>query len=159
MKHNGETNAAFREVRSDIQITSISLSDFADLATRSDCYKCQLDFVPANTPMTYISQSGTKDVRTYGLAMKKDNVQLRDMLMYNEADLKTIVDNGIEALRTKEQREERKEIQAEATREVVGVDDLHPLPYDEDRGEGEIKGMGQPKIAGLEGIEFDTGNS
>lgn len=86
-------------------------------------------------------------------------MQLRDMLMYNEADLKTIVDNGIEGLRTKEQQEERQEIQAEATKEVVGVDELRPLSPDEDRGEGEIKGMNQPKIAGLEGIEFDTGNS
>lgn len=100
-----------------------------------------------------------QDVRTYGLAMKKDNVQLRDMLMYNEADLKTIVDNGIEGLRTKEQQEERREIQAESTKEVIGVDAMRPLTPDEDRGEGEIKGMYQPKIAGLDGIEFDTGNS
>lgn len=90
--------------------------------------------------------------------MKKDNVQLRDMLMFNEADLKTVVDNGIDGLRTREQKQERAEIQAEATREVVGVDDMHPEVRDEDRGEGEIKGMYQPKIAGLEGIEFDTGN-
>lgn len=91
--------------------------------------------------------------------MKKDNVQLRDMLMFNEADLKTVVDDGIDGLRTREQKQERAEIQAEATREVVGVDDMHPEVRDEDRGEGEIKGMYQPKIAGLEGIEFDTGNS
>lgn len=79
--------------------------------------------------------------------------------MFNEADLKTVVDDGIDGLRTREQKQERAEIQAEATREVVGVDDMHPEVRDEDRGEGEIKGMYQPKIAGLEGIEFDTGNS
>lgn len=91
--------------------------------------------------------------------MKKDNVQLRDMLMFNEADLKTVVDNGIDGLRTKEQREERAELQAEATREVIGVDDMQPESPDADRGEGEIKGMHQPKIKALDGIEFDTGNS
>ncbi|KAK9900494.1 hypothetical protein P389DRAFT_13406 [Cystobasidium minutum MCA 4210] len=101
----------------------------------------------------------TKDVRTYGLAMKKDNVQLRDMLMFNEADLKTIVDNGIDGLRTREQKQERSELQEEARREAIGVDEIEPEPLDEDRGEGEFKGMHQPKIAGLEGIEYDTGNS
>lgn len=100
-----------------------------------------------------------QDVRTYGLAMKKDNPQLRDQLMYNEADLKTVVNNGIEGLRSKEQQAEYKEYQSENTREVVGADDIHPQLRDEDRGEGEIKGMHQPKIAGMEGMEYDTGNS
>lgn len=52
-------------------------------------------------------------------------------------------------------------IEEENTRLATGVDDMQPLPDDEDRGtgEGEIKGSFQPKIAALEGIEYDTGNS
>jgi hypothetical protein len=50
-------------------------------------------------------------------------------------------------------------MQAEATRQAIGVDDKQPLMPDEDRDEGEFKGMVQPKIAGQEGIEYDTGNS
>ena len=90
--------------------------------------------------------------------------------MYNEASLQTVVDNGKEAsgvcvgkniaiklsqqgLRTDAQREEQIQMQAENERQAVGLDYMQPLPADEDRGEGEVKGSFQPKIAALEGIE------
>ena len=79
--------------------------------------------------------------------------------MFSEVDMKTIVDNGIQGLRTSDQQREREELQAENTRQAVGVDDLKPHAPDDENDEGEIKGMHQPKIAGLQGIEFDTGNS
>ena len=50
-------------------------------------------------------------------------------------------------------------MQEENTRQAVGVDAMEPLMADDDRDEGEFKGMVQPKIAGQEGIEYDTGNS
>ncbi|CAD6572118.1 MAG: hypothetical protein CYPHOPRED_004721 [Cyphobasidiales sp. Tagirdzhanova-0007] len=116
------------------------------------------------------------EVRQFGLAFRKNNPGLRDALMYNEASLQTVVDNGKEAsgvcvgkniaiklsqqgLRTDAQREEQIQMQAENERQAVGLDYMQPLPADEDRGEGEVKGSFQPKIAALEGIEFDTGNS
>ena len=64
-----------------------------------------------------------------------------------------------QGLRTKADRAERQGMQAQATRQAIGVDDKQPLMPDEDRDEGEFKGMVQPKIAGQEGIEYDTGNS
>lgn len=44
-------------------------------------------------------------------------------------------------------------MKAESERQAVGVDDIQRLPPDEDRGEGDLTGSMQPKMAGLEGIE------
>jgi len=100
-----------------------------------------------------------QDVRSYGLALKKDNPGLRDELMYNQASLQRVVENGVEGLRTNEQQAEISQIKRESQRQAVGVDDMQRMPADEDRDEGEVKGSMQPKIAGQEGIEYDTGNS
>ena len=64
-KHDGDTSAAFRDVRHAIKC----------LPLLTICYQ---------------------DVRQFGLAMRKNNPGLRDQLMYNQADLKTVVDNGKE---------------------------------------------------------------
>ena len=63
-KHNGDTSASFRDVSYVAGCQMI-------------CLICHL-----------------QDVRQFGLAMKKDNPGLRDQLMYNQASLQTVVDNG-----------------------------------------------------------------
>ncbi|KAL7004377.1 hypothetical protein EMMF5_006068 [Cystobasidiomycetes sp. EMM_F5] len=124
------------------------------------------------------------DVRQYGLTLRKDNTKLRDQLLNNQADLDTIVkkgrevrsdvlgsgnddSNGLRAtyigdsqgLRTADQEQELKDMQDYNQRHAVGVDDIKDFPQDGDDAEGDLKARNQPKIAGLEGIEFETGNS
>ena len=64
-----------------------------------------------------------------------------------------------QGLRSQQDLAERKEMRAENLQQAVGVDDIQRIPQDSDDPEGEIKGAKQPKMAGLEGIEYDTGNS
>lgn len=85
-----------------------------------------------------------------------------------------------QGLRTADQEQELKDMQDYNQRHAVGVDDIKDFPQDGDDAEGDLKARNQPKvrhsvyllsqpecncdwrplqIAGLEGIEFETGNS
>ena len=65
----------------------------------------------------------------------------------------------VQGLRSETQAAEIDEMQQDNLKESIGVDAMKDFPAESDIAEGEVKGSMQPKIAGLEGIEFDTGNS